>query len=498
MSALHRAVTGFPLRRENSMGAATWQPLFERCGRDLDRIAPGLQRDLARGLDGVLPFWNLMLDLPAAALSLAALAAASSDNPSWRRALGAGLLVGLAIQTKYSALATLPVLLAWGVANRSPARMVAAALLAVTLAAAWECWLVARYGDSHFLLNARLDAIDYPPAVQLLRKLAFAGPHLCYLGGLGWVWGLLGLRAAGAPRWLAAWLAVVATGGIARVLLVPPEWGNPGEEPSALPRLAATTDFFAALGVLTLAGVGAAALAPLWSWRTGFRTPTPARRLGWLLLAWWLAEAAGVVALSPFPAGRRLVVLSVVTGLIVCRAVVLSWRLDRTRRLGSWLLPLGVAYGLGVAAFDTYDAWAEPAVLRRALELAEVRAPGARVWTLGHWGWQEWAHRRGVRLILPGSSRLEPGDVVVEPVSPATDPDELFRPAVRRAAVEFGPGDIEWFAEAAFDDAVPGQTLPALYGGDGPLFGRCYPRLRARVGVVRRSFVAEPVYPPPP
>ena len=33
---------------------------------------------------GVLPFWNLMLDLPAAALSLAALAAVASDHPSWR------------------------------------------------------------------------------------------------------------------------------------------------------------------------------------------------------------------------------------------------------------------------------------------------------------------------------------------------------------------------------------------------------------------------------
>ena len=278
---------------------------------------------------------------------------------------------------------------------------------------------------------------------------------------------------------------------------MPPGWWSAPELPSSTPRFGATTDCFAALGVLTLAGVGAAAVAPLWSWRAGFRRLTPPRRLGWLLLAWWLTEAAATLALSPFPAGRRLVVLGVVTGLIACRAVVLFGQLDATRRRPSWLIALGVVFGVGVAAFDAYEAWAEPAVLRRCLALAADKAPGARVWTVGHWGWQEWAHRRGARLVRPGASRLEVGDVVVEPVGPVDDPDELFRPAVRRAAVDFGPGAVEWFAGVTLDDGVPGQTLPALYGGDGPLFGRDFPRLRARVGVVRRAFVGEPVWPPP-
>ncbi|HEU0044062.1 homoserine kinase [Sphingomonas sp.] len=57
MSALHRAVVGFPLQRENSMGVASWRPLFERCGHSLDQIEPGLHDGIGRALDAVMAKW---------------------------------------------------------------------------------------------------------------------------------------------------------------------------------------------------------------------------------------------------------------------------------------------------------------------------------------------------------------------------------------------------------------------------------------------------------
>ena len=58
MAQMHKAVTDFTLDRPNSMGADTWQPLFERCGKSLDDIAHGLHEDLATALPAVLPRWN--------------------------------------------------------------------------------------------------------------------------------------------------------------------------------------------------------------------------------------------------------------------------------------------------------------------------------------------------------------------------------------------------------------------------------------------------------
>ncbi|GAA0321654.1 homoserine kinase [Sphingomonas oligophenolica] len=57
MGRMHEALADFALVRENSMGIDTWRPLFERCGRDLDGIAPGLYDGVGFALDDVLAGW---------------------------------------------------------------------------------------------------------------------------------------------------------------------------------------------------------------------------------------------------------------------------------------------------------------------------------------------------------------------------------------------------------------------------------------------------------
>lgn len=57
LGKLHRAVSDFTPTRPNSMGAYSWRPLFVRCGRSLDAIAPGLHDDLGEALDATLAGW---------------------------------------------------------------------------------------------------------------------------------------------------------------------------------------------------------------------------------------------------------------------------------------------------------------------------------------------------------------------------------------------------------------------------------------------------------
>jgi homoserine kinase type II len=57
MASMHAAVADFPLTRANSMGVDNWRPLFERCGRSLDEIAPGLHDELGRAIDAVEREW---------------------------------------------------------------------------------------------------------------------------------------------------------------------------------------------------------------------------------------------------------------------------------------------------------------------------------------------------------------------------------------------------------------------------------------------------------
>ena len=62
MGRMHRAVADFAGTRANSLGVDAWRPLLNRCGRDLDGIAPGLFATLDEGVDHVVAYWPR--DLP--------------------------------------------------------------------------------------------------------------------------------------------------------------------------------------------------------------------------------------------------------------------------------------------------------------------------------------------------------------------------------------------------------------------------------------------------
>lgn len=57
LADLHAAVADFDQDRPNSMGVDTWRPLFDKCGRSLDQIAPGVHDDLAFAIDHVTANW---------------------------------------------------------------------------------------------------------------------------------------------------------------------------------------------------------------------------------------------------------------------------------------------------------------------------------------------------------------------------------------------------------------------------------------------------------
>jgi len=57
LGRMHRAATDFPLARENAMGQPHWVPLWQRCGKSLDRIAPGLHADLGVAIESLASSW---------------------------------------------------------------------------------------------------------------------------------------------------------------------------------------------------------------------------------------------------------------------------------------------------------------------------------------------------------------------------------------------------------------------------------------------------------
>jgi hypothetical protein len=212
-------------------------------------------------------------------------------------------------------------------------------------------------------------------------------------------------------------------------------------------------------------------------------------RDAWFLVGWLAVELAAYFVLTPFPATRRVIPLCVVIGLLACRLVSQVSQARPDRKPERWVVGYSVAVMLGLQALDTWDALPEKRLAERAS--AEIGDPGPhRVWTQGHWGWQYYTGREGMRLVVPGRSELKAGDWLVFPVIP--DEEGFYRPYHGEATFQLDPTALELRAEYVWDDPIPAQTIPNLYGGGLPVGRREHPRLRVAVYRVTRDWVPAP------
>jgi hypothetical protein len=426
-----------------------------------------------------LPGLNLMLDVPALALSLTAvvLFLRAGDRDSQALAALAGLVAGLAMETKYTGFLAPGVMLLYAVLYRKLRLWPAAVVPAVQVFAGWEFLMALLYGQSHFLNAARSSGST------LLQKAGLGLPLLGILGSAAPVCALLGLAALRARRrnfilvgigTLAVYTATAFLGG----------------------KLLTVT--FAILGAVVVGVLAAVALR---------LCLPPGRRFAWVrrwrlyrerwFLALWLAlELAGFFALTPFPAVRRVLGVVVVATLLAGRLASRTCRSRGRVRLVYGLAACSAVLGLAFAALDWWEGWTEKTLAERAAAAAHARG-GGTVWFVGHWGFQYYAERCGMRPVvpaygyyqgemvyvpLPGPSQLRKGDWLVVPE---------WRLTQQRVSID--PERTEEVLRLAAVDPVPLQTVMCYYSGNTALEHlRESSRLEVTLYRVTADFVAEP------
>ena len=404
------------------------------------------------GLSGlVLPLFGFMLDIPATALGLAALAEFAGGR---HRVVTAGVLAALAMQTKYTAI-VLPAVIVWyGLVHGRMKDAALTVLMAVALFALWECGLVLKYGESHFLHHA---AGESGTDGWLESKTKLAMPMISYLGGLGIGFVLFAACLHG-RRFLAWGLATFAVLSFVLVAVLP--------EKSSLAVARVT---FLVLGGLFL-------FAP--ELALGSKGGSMATRR--FLFGWLILELIAYFVLTPFPAGRRAI------GFGIAVAFCVSLKKDGVGNAGMsrvWLV--GPLLGLLLAGIDSWDARAERDV---AIQSAQyVNGKGGTVWFNGHWGFQYYCELAGMRPVVPDQSKLVPGDWLVFPTVP--DDVGFYRPFHGWAKFVPDPNCLVKETEFVADDWLSGTTIPTLYGGGYPLLGRSHPRLRVVIYRVTADYV---------
>jgi hypothetical protein len=451
-------------------------------GRLFRRYARGLERPLLvlTVLSPVfLPSLNLMLDVPALAIGFFALTEflRACDRNSWRTAAWAGLLAGVAVQTKYTALLVPCVMLLAAGLYRRVGLGILAALTAMLVLAGWEWFVAVRHGESHFVFHLLHDGRWLPDVAFLPEGLLTipggAAPMLVLLG-------MLALRWPG--RRIAATVGFVATTYLI-VLFAPDaytkvEW----ELGEGVFFVSLACGLYAVAGGVLLGILAVVVRTLLRPGRTGKRSD--AGRDALFLTGWLLLEIAGYFVLSPFPAVRRLMGVVVVATVLLGRLASRSCRSLSARR-GVWAVSLAnVLLGLLFYAADLRDAVAQ----KEAAETAalRLREAGGTVWFVGHWGFQFYAERAGMQPLIPEISELQPGDWLVVP-------ERRFE----QQRITFPAEAVEEVSPLLIEDALPVRTVRFFYGGVMPLEHQEGPRLTVRLYRVVHGFSAELRLPPP-
>ncbi len=433
----------------------------------------------------VLPLFNFMLDVPAVALGLAAVAAFVQGCD--RRRIGwvvlAGLLTGLAMQTKYT-MATIPLTLMWyGLLSRSWFAIGVVSLTTVAVFSGWEVMLQSTCGESHFLYHVRDQQSGYEDE-WFNRKMALWTPLLGHLGWLGLGWGLFAGRAVGFPRVFVVVVALVAAVGLSTACVLPySQTIVLRNAATGTPRLDLPFLVYLPLGFAVLVTATLAVLKLGFRFSRGSAGSLRRSRAAWFVVGWFLIELAGYFALTPFPAARRIVGVSVVLGFLTWVLVV---RVPRHRKPARWTAAYAVALGLALFAIDFWDALPERQLADRVASM--IRGPG-KVWTQGHWGWQYYTGRYGAELIIPDRSELKAGDWLILPVLP--DEIGFYRPYHGETLFHVPAGAVVPVAEFVSDDILAAQTIPNLYGGTVPVIGRDHPRLRVILYRVKWDWIPQ-------
>jgi hypothetical protein len=234
-------------------------------------------------------------------------------------------------------------------------------------------------------------------------------------------------------------------------------------------------------------------------WTTNHTANDVGNRNAWFVYTWLVLELVGYFVLTPFQAVRRLLGVVLVATLICGRPASAAWRRQPQPVLLGVIVGFTALLGLGVYALDVLEAATAKSLAEEAARRIRER-DGGTVWYVGHWGFQFYAERAGMRPVVtwyrpgetwydeegpiprPSPSRLRRGDWLVVP-DWRLEQQKMVLPEDRL--------DLVW--QLACADVFPLKTVMCYYGGNTALEHRGEPtRLEVSVYRVTRDF--DPVF----
>jgi hypothetical protein len=420
-----------------------------------------------------LPSFNLMLDVPVAALILCSLAVflRAADQNSLQLATLAGLIGGIAAQTKYNGLVVVPVILLHAIMTRKLRLGIIAAFAVSLIFLSWEGFITWRAGRSHFLAQSQV----YGSVNLMAKYLYLAWPLVTITGAVAPAITVLALVALRASKRTIVILSAVLCLGYFLIAFIPGVYQELTRDARTdAPRLTLAWLIFSAYGVVFVAAFGAV----LWrltrlSKGAAILIRRRKRFPAELFLAGWLAlEILAYFAFSPIPAVRRFLVLLVVTTLIIGRLAARTCRTPQRRSLVRRVAFAGMPLALLFYGVDFHDAQVEKAAAEttaKTISELNYHSPNEQTttWYVARWGFQFYAERAGMVPIFPDESKLQPGDWLALSDGPANT----------KAVTEYlSRYRLEPVTKLEFADRLPLGTMLGYYSTGIPIHHQEGPR----------------------
>ncbi len=397
----------------------------------------------------VLPSINYMLDIPVWSLSLFALVCTmkATERRSWGWALLAGVVIGLALQTKYIAMAHLATLGVWCVLQRQTLRGVVIVGLGLSVAVGWELYLVSIQGRSHFITQ-----FNQRKGGGALRVARLLFPLFSQVAGVVPAVVLLGLRSFGwKPIRLFLVLSVYVLGYVLFAFL--PSQGAILSKEDGKSALCLSNIIYAVFAIYSVGALLAIAwtISQKWSSR-----PKSEKRLWGFFGVWLILEIAGYFALSPFPAVRRVI------GIIFVFTFGVSYFAESRRPSRSWVYGATIFQMVLAAFFFTVDVLDTRASREQARQLAQkLRAEqqeGQSVWYVDWYGFGYYLYESGCKPLTVNALRPKVGDTLL-----MREEIELER-IVRESGIEIEKSGEHWL-----NSGCPYRVSMGYYGGRTPI-----------------------------
>lgn len=345
-----------------------------------------------------LPSVNLMLDVPALALTITGIALLrdylSHDNPGKLFLALAILALALAPLTKYTGFSAPAAGVLLCLLHRNFRLAVLCALVPALFFIGWESFVYSIYHVTHlgYQTMVQSGSLNKLPLVQGFFILSWSmSPFLLPLAAVA-----LGYRER---VWLPLFLVSFALYFVMAFVDIP-----------APVLYAGSILFWASVLCACFRLIKPTSLPPVQNSNGAPSAPTFDARIDLFLVLWLAGEITLMFIISPFPASRRLMAALLVATFLLARLA--SRRAPNPPILATAALLVG-SLATGQCFYWADHDFASATPLALTAFARETPAPGARHYVLGRWTVPYFAPRLGLQELTLDQTQLNPGDKVL-------------------------------------------------------------------------------------